>query len=245
MKKAQATPFIIIGIVVLIILFIIFFIYRFDFSGESFSGISALEDDVDFFEDHIQNCIGVVTLDMYGLVGGQLYAFDLGLEYSDLDTPLFYYSGEKFIPEKSKLELNLEKLMQEDLVICLEDFEPSVADSFLVDDVLVDLDLENEDRSFVKIDSELFFEGRSSKISEIVGLEFRIWNYFEVADLFVLDYIENEGVFCIDCFLKYYRDYGVTFTVTDSDFGKVVIITDEFLIMGGGAYEFWFAVENY
>lgn len=247
MKRGQVTLFIILGILVVALFILGYFLYQQFFFPKEFAEIISLEEERATLEDYVQDCSDTVLLRTTSAVGKQMYLFDLDVTYNALNLPLFSVDGGNTVPDLSSVQREMENVMEEQVLFCVEQFMPTVADSLDVRDVSVDVNLEGETMAVVSVDAFLVSnESRISLGKDITSIvNGSIQDYFTVADLFVDDWIDNNGTICASCVIGYNEKYSVTLSLTPYTDEQLVVLKDENFLVDGVPFEMRFAVENY
>lgn len=248
MKKGQITLFIIVGIVLVAIVFLVYFIaLQKPPTEKELIEITSLEDEVVALEMYVQECSDDTLLVAMNAFGRQFALLDANWTYSIYGPPLFYADGEKEIPSLASVQKDMENFMEEQIVVCIERYIPTFADSLDLGRIFVALEFEDKTTVVTSVDATLLAENKSiSLANDLTSLQNgSIKNYLAVADLFVSDYIDNEGALCTACLVDYNEDYGVTFSIVPAGDEQLVILKDENYLFEGVPYEFRFGVENF
>jgi len=241
------TLFVIVGIVFVAFVVLVYFLaFQKPSIEKEVAEITSLEDELVALEDYVQDCSDARLLTGMNTFGRQFALLDAERPYSIYGPPLFYADGEKNVPELSSVQKEIETLIEEEVSDCVQAYPLTVADSLDVGRTSVRLEFEEETTAIVSVDATLLFENKSiSLIDDITSVQNgSIKNYLAVADLFVADYIKNNGTFCISCFVAYNEKYGVTFSIIPVGEEQLVIMNDPNYLVEGIPYEFRFGVEN-
>tara|TARA_Y100000310_G_scaffold343964_1_gene454227 strand:- start:8331 stop:9062 length:732 start_codon:yes stop_codon:yes gene_type:complete len=242
MKRGQVTLFIILGIVIVLITGLV--LYLTDSPILSFSESTEMKEERSHFESYVEECHEQALNDLVYATSKQMYAFDLGVDYlMPLGYPVFY-AGTNRVPKEYEEEF--ETFVEEELGFCLTSYSPE-GYTFEFNEVSVELELDEFIESVASIEASVSNEDSTIILDEDYPfvLEFDLKKIFDVADLYVNQYIENEGGLSTVSLAEWKSMYEVTFSIFPDIGFEVITIIDESYLIDYEPYEFVFVVEEY
>jgi hypothetical protein len=245
MKKAQLTPFILLGVIILIAFMVMFYLTSFVISNNQHN--QALVFNKATVDNYVTTCLDKVSshaLTILGKQGGHIYPQHY------LETPNYYVSylsnnGVNDVPSIEQMQKELSAYINENLnSLCLENFEPfkkqrwdvsygdiKITTSINVNSVTFDLKLPvtiKHDESYVTAEDFT------------VTHKLRLMYIWSTVNRIVNSLIENSN--WIDMTLL--SDFDLEFTIFPYNKVPVFSITDEKYHLNQKPYQFMFAITS-
>ena len=242
MKRGQVTLFIILLIIIVFIIGLV--LYLTDGSILQFAESTEMKEERVKFENYIEECHEQALETLISSTSKQLYAFDLSVEYFE-GSPIFY-DGAYIVPKEYKKEFEI--FVEEELDFCLNQYTSDDFNLTLdIKEISVSLDLGEILESSAKIDAEMDGENFNIYINEdyFYEIEFNLIQFFDIADIYVNEYMNNQGNVPISLFNDLNLEYGVTFAINPDVDGEIISIIDESYLVDANSYTFMFMVEYY
>ena len=138
-KRGQISTFIILGLVLLILLGLIYYLKSMSVEDDlSLTEESSLASASKSMETYVETClleIGLEAIEYIGLHGGY---YDFTNVYatsgSDYNTAYYFFLDENIMPTKEIIEIEIAKYIDDNLFLCLQDFESFQNQGFTVEE---------------------------------------------------------------------------------------------------------------
>lgn len=206
-KKGQLTLFILIGIVVVLVIVAVgYFIGRSSAVtvNEAYFKDGAARDSLSLLQDDFLNCRDDVTLDSLQTIGVQGGYFEKPPQADDLGWvffPYYYSEGELLMPQRSVIEQQLGKAVDEGFVDCVAEIDSAFTLEYDVPQSSAKI---LDDEVYFEIDMPITItEDANSIILEMKDFEkvynFSLSNILDVAEYYTNSHTQDPEMYCITC----------------------------------------------
>jgi hypothetical protein len=223
MKKAQITPFIVIGLILLTGITIFLIVKD--------GGIKTLSvpNEISPVYSSMQSCIEKNLEDSIEYISSRGGYYDLPENSNDMEIAYYIYKNENLMPSKEKLGEEIGKYINNDILFCLDDFsenseffvqsgDPNSTIEIKDNEIIASI---NYPLSITKNNKTYFLNNFETKTETRLGIIYRVVK--QIID----EQISNKDGICIDCLYDLSVENNLTIKTLDYNEDMIYIINDE------------------